>query len=157
MTVQGIDRAPSFGTWIAFCGLCVGMFMAVLDVQVVAASLPALGESLNIAPERLSWIQTGYLIAEVVAIPLTGLLTRVLGLRRLAVLSMAAFVLASIGCARSTTFGGLLFGRLLQGLAGGLLIPQVFSAGFVLFPGRGQALATIIAGVLAVLAPTTGP
>src|SRR5262245_65624678 len=99
MTVQGIDRAPSLGTWIAFCGLCVGMFMAVLDVQVVAASLPTIGAALTIAPEKLSWIQTGYLIAEVVAIPLTGLLTRALGLRRLAVLSLAAFVVAAIGCA----------------------------------------------------------
>jgi DHA2 family multidrug resistance protein len=157
MTAQSIDRAPTFATWSAFCALCVGMFMAVLDVQVVAASLPEIGAVLNIAPEKLSWIQTGYLIAEVVAIPLTGLLTRALGLRRLAVLSMSAFVVASIGCACSTTFAGLLSWRLLQGLAGGLLIPQVFAAGFVLFPGRGQALATTIAGVLAVLAPTIGP
>ena len=76
MTAQSIDRAPSFATWIAFCALCVGMFMAVLDVQVVAASLPAIGVDLLIASDKLSWIQTGYLIAEVVAIPLTGLLTR---------------------------------------------------------------------------------
>jgi MFS transporter, DHA2 family, multidrug resistance protein len=157
MTASSIDRAPAIGTWVAFCALCVGMFMAVLDVQVVAASLPTIRAALNIPAEQMSSIQTGYLIAEVVAIPLTGLFTRALGLRRLAVLSMAAFILASIGCALSATFGALLVWRLLQGLAGGLLIPQVFAAGFVLFPGRGQALATTIAGVLAVLAPTIGP
>jgi DHA2 family multidrug resistance protein len=133
------------------------MFMAVLDVQVVAASLPDIRAALSIRPDQMSWIQTSYLIAEVVAITLTGLLTRALGLRRLAVLSIAAFVATSIGCAMSGTFGALLFWRVLQGLAGGLLIPQVFAAGFVLFPGRGQALATTIAGVLAVLAPTIGP
>lgn len=157
MTAQTISPAPSLGTWVAFCGLCVGMFMAVLDVQVVAASLPEIRTALGIRPDQMSWIQTSYLIAEVVAIPLTGLLTRALGLRRLAVLSITAFVVTSIGCAVSVTFGALLSWRLLQGLAGGLLIPQVFAAGFVLFPGRGQALATTLAGVLAVLAPTIGP
>jgi len=157
MTADSSERTPTFATWVAFCALCVGMFMAVLDVQVVAASLPAIRAALNIPTEHMSSIQTGYLIAEVVAIPLTGLLTHALGLRRLAVLALAAFVLASIGCALSATFGGLLLWRLLQGLAGGLLIPLVFAAGFVLFPGRGQALATTLAGVLAVLAPTIGP
>ena len=62
-----------------------------------------------------------------------------------------------MGCASSGSFAGLLVWRVVQGLAGGLLIPQVFTAGFVLFPDRGQALATTIAGVLAVLAPTVGP
>jgi MFS transporter, DHA2 family, multidrug resistance protein len=157
MTAQAFSPAPSLGTWVAFCGLCVGMFMAVLDVQVVAASLPDIRAALSIRPDQMSWIQTSYLIAEVVAIPLTGLLTRALGLRRLAVLSIASFVATSIGCAMSGTFAALLFWRVSQGLAGGLLIPQVFAAGFVLFPSRGQALATTIAGVLAVLAPTIGP
>jgi MFS transporter, DHA2 family, multidrug resistance protein len=157
MTAQAFSPAPSLGTWVAFCGLCVGMFMAVLDVQVVAASLPDIRAALSIRPDQMSWIQTSYLIAEVVAIPLTGLLTRALGLRRLAVLSIASFVATSVGCAMSGTFAALLLWRILQGLAGGLLIPQVFAAGFVLFPSRGQALATTIAGVLAVLAPTIGP
>ena len=64
---------------------------------------------------------------------------------------------ASVGCAYSQSFAELLVWRVVQGFAGGLLIPQVFAGGFVLFPGRGQALATTIAGVLAVLAPTVGP
>jgi DHA2 family multidrug resistance protein len=79
MTTSSIDRAPAIGTWVAFCALCVGMFMAVLDVQVVAASLPTIRAALNIPAEQMSSIQTGYLIAEVVAIPLTGLFTRALG------------------------------------------------------------------------------
>jgi DHA2 family multidrug resistance protein len=133
------------------------MFMAILDVQVVAASLPTIQSALDMRPDLMSWIQTGYLIAEVVAIPLTGYLTRTLTMRWLSVLSLAIFVVASIGCALSGSFAVLLFWRIIQGLAGGLLIPQVFAAGFVLFPGPGQGLATTIAGVLAVLAPTLGP
>jgi DHA2 family multidrug resistance protein len=150
-------EAPSLRTWAAFGAMCVGMFMAILDVQVVASSLPTIQSALEIRPDQMSWLQTSYLIAEVVAIPLTGLLTRALTMRWLSVATLLVFTAASIGCACSGSLASLLAWRVVQGLAGGLLIPQVFAAGFVLFPGRGQALATTIAGVLAVLAPTVGP
>lgn len=131
--------------------------MAILDIQIVATSLPSIQEALAIRPDQMSWIQTGYLIAEVIAIPLTGWLTRVLSLRGLFVIATILFVIASAGCAASIGFTSLVGARIVQGFAGGVLIPIVFSAGFLLFPGRGQALATTLAGVLAVLAPTVGP
>jgi MFS transporter, DHA2 family, multidrug resistance protein len=160
MTVPGASyagAAPSLRTWAAFAAMCVGMFMAILDIQVVASSLPTIQSALGIRPDQMSWVQTSYLIAEVVAIPLTGLLTRALTMRWLSVATLAMFTVASVGCAASSSFAMLLAWRVVQGFAGGLLIPQVFAAGFVLFPDRGQALATTIAGVLAVLAPTIGP
>ena len=148
---------PPIAAWIGFIAMCIGMFMAILDIQIVATSLPSIQEALAIRPDQMSWIQTSYLIAEVVAIPLTGWLTRVLSLRGLFVVFTAVFVIASAACASSTGFASLVTARVVQGFAGGVLIPIVFSAGFLLFPGRGQALATTIAGVLAVLAPTVGP
>ena len=57
---------------IGFAMMCVGMFMAILDVQVVATSLPTIQSALDIPPDQMSWVQTAYLIAEVIAIPLTG-------------------------------------------------------------------------------------
>jgi len=147
----------TLGTWAAFAILCVGMFMAILDIQVVATSLPAIQEALVIDPSRMSWVQTAYLIAEVIAIPLTGLLTRALTLRWLFLTAMIVFTLASLGCAYSTSFSHLIAWRTVQGFAGGTLIPTVFSAVFLMFPDRSQALATTIAGVIAVLAPTIGP
>jgi DHA2 family multidrug resistance protein len=152
-----IAPAPSLAAWAGFAAMCVGMFMAILDIQVVATSLPTIRDALGIRQDQMSWIQTSYLVAEVIAIPLTGVLTRALTMRWLSVVTTAAFTLASIGCAYSGSFETLLFWRVAQGFAGGLLIPQVFSAGFALFPGRGQSTATTIAGVLAVLAPTLGP
>lgn len=137
--------------------MCVGMFMAILDIQVVATSLPSIQQSLAIRPDQMSWIQTSYLVAEVIAIPLTGWLTRVFTLRGLFVIATSFFVIASAACAASLGFASLVPARVAQGFAGGVLIPIVFSAGFLLFPERGQALATTIAGVLAVLAPTIGP
>ena len=148
---------PAPAIWLGFLLMCIGMFMAILDIQVVATSLPTIREALDISPEAMSWIQTAYLIAEVIAIPLTGLLTRVLTLRWLFVVAVFIFTTASIGCALSGNFVVLLIFRVVQGFAGGVLIPAVFSAVFLLFPARLHAVATTIAGVIAVLAPTLGP
>lgn len=153
---QPAVQSPLF-VWMGFLAMCIAMFMAILDIQVVATSLPTIQAALDIDPEQMSWIQTAYLIAEVVAIPLTGFLTRVLTMRWLFVVSLSLFVIASVGCAASSSFGALVGWRVLQGFSGGTLIPSVFSAVFLLFPERRQALATTLAGVLAVLAPTVGP
>jgi DHA2 family multidrug resistance protein len=148
---------PTAATWAAFLLMCLGMFMAILDIQVVATSLPTIQGALRISQDAMSWIQTAYLIAEVIAIPLTGLLTRVFTLRWLFTGAVALFTLASIGCALSGSFVMLLAFRVVQGFAGGVLIPAVFSAVFLLFPPRLHAVATTIGGVVAVLAPTIGP
>ena len=152
-----MDRPILLRTTIGFVVMCVGMFMAILDVQVVATSLPTIRSALDIGDSAMSWIQTAYLVAEVVAIPLTGLLTRVLTMRWLFVIAVSFFTAASLGCAQSESFGALVAWRVLQGFFGGTLIPAVFAAVFLLFPLRHQALATTLAGVLAVLAPTIGP
>ncbi len=144
-------------TWIGFGILCLGMFMAILDIQIVATSLPEIEEGLGIGKTQMSWVQTVYLIAEVIAIPLTGLLTRALSMRWLFVSAITLFTIASAGCAFSTTFTQLVSWRVLQGFAGGTLIPTVFTSVFLMFPRRSQALATTIGGVLAVMAPTVGP
>jgi DHA2 family multidrug resistance protein len=144
-------------TWSGFVLMCLGMFMAILDIQVVATSLPSIQDALAISREAMSWIQTAYLIAEIIAIPLTGWLTRVLTLRWLFVSAIGLFTLASIGCALSSSFAMLVSFRVLQGFAGGTLIPAVFSAVFLLFPIRLHPVATTMAGIMAVLAPTVGP
>jgi MFS transporter, DHA2 family, multidrug resistance protein len=147
----------AIATWAGFLLMCLGMFMAILDIQVVATSLPTIQSALAISPDAMSWIQTAYLIAEVIAIPLTGLLTRVLSLRWLFVVAVSLFTMASVGCAFSSSFAVLLVFRVAQGFCGGMLIPAVFSAVFLLFPPRLHAVATTIGGVVAVLAPTIGP
>jgi MFS transporter, DHA2 family, multidrug resistance protein len=149
---------PPIPRWFGFVAACVGMFMAILDIQVVVTSLPVIEKYLQIGADEMSWIQTSYLIAEVIAIPLTGLLMRVFSMRWLLVAALVTFTLASLGCAASGGFADLLVWRVLQGIAGGLLIPLVFSSIFLLFPvGFQQTTATTIGGFLAVLAPTLGP
>ena len=75
-TENNATSSVTAATWIGFAMMCIGMFMAILDVQVVATSLPTIQQALNIAQDQMSWIQTAYLIAEIIAIPLTGFLTR---------------------------------------------------------------------------------
>jgi MFS transporter, DHA2 family, multidrug resistance protein len=157
MGVSTSSAMPDASVWTAFLLMCLGMFMAILDIQVVATSLPAIQEALGISRGAMSWIQTAYLIAEVIAIPLTGLFTRVLTLRWLFAVAVGVFTLASIGCAFSGDLSTLLLFRIVQGFSGGVLIPAVFSAVFMLFPSRLHAVATTIGGVVAVLAPTVGP
>src|SRR6202165_5160001 len=144
-------------TWFGFVPMCLGMFMAILDIQVVATSLPTIQDALAISRDAMSWLQTAYLIAEIIAIPLTGWLTRVLTLRWLFVIAISLFTLASVGCAFSGSFATLVSFRVVQGFAGGALIPAVFSAVFLLFPIRSHPAATTMAGIMAVLAPTVGP
>ena len=144
--------------WLGFAGLCIAMFMAVLDIQIVITSLTVIEEALKIGADRMSWIQTSYLIAEIVTIPLTGLLMRVMSLRKLVIVAISLFTAASVGCALSNGFVMLISFRVLQGMAAGVLMPIVFAAVFLLFkPGTQQALATVLGGVVAVIAPSTGP
>jgi DHA2 family multidrug resistance protein len=155
-TTRSEERVP-ITTWIGFSAMSLGMFMAILDIQVVATSLPAISKALEIEPDRMSWVQTAYLIAEVISIPLTGWLTRLLTMRGLFVTATAIFTIASVACAFSAGFASLTTWRVVQGLAGGTLIPLVFTAVFLMFPQRVEPVATTIAGMLAVLAPTIGP
>ncbi|HSZ75713.1 MAG TPA: DHA2 family efflux MFS transporter permease subunit, partial [Rhizomicrobium sp.] len=152
------DGKPvTIAAWLGFLAMCVGMFMAILDIQVVATSLPDMAKALNIPQDKLSWIQTSYLIAEIIAIPLTAFLTRAMSVRWLFAGSTLAFTIASIGCAMSNDFVSLITLRTIQGFCGGALIPAVFTSIFVLFPSKREAVATTIAGTFAMIAPTIGP
>ncbi|MGQ3230966.1 MAG: MFS transporter, partial [Blastomonas fulva] len=86
-----------FLPWFGFLCMCIGMFMAILDIQIVATSLPTIQKALGISPERMIWVQTAYLTSEIVAIPLTGYLTARLGMRWLFVCAISVFTLASAG------------------------------------------------------------
>ena len=153
-----VPRLSETRKWLGFAGLCVAMFMAVLDIQIVITSLGVIEKALKIGADRMSWIQTSYLIAEIVTIPLTGLLMRVFSLRKLVIVAITLFTAASIGCALSTGFASLISFRVIQGMAAGVLMPTVFAAVFLLFrQGTEQALATVLAGVVAVIAPSMGP
>jgi DHA2 family multidrug resistance protein len=83
---------------LAFACMCVGMFIALLDIQIVSASLRDIGGGLSAGADETAWVQTSYLIAEIVVIPLSGWLARVFSTRWLFCASAVGFTLASLLC-----------------------------------------------------------
>jgi DHA2 family multidrug resistance protein len=143
--------------WLGFTAMCLGLFMAILDIQIVAAALPRIATSLHARLDQLSWVQTSYLITEIIAIVLSGRLAQAASTRWLFTGASLGFVLTSLGCGLSHDFVALISWRTLQGLFAGSMIPTVFAAGYKMFPKSVHARAILIAGGLAMLAPSVGP
>ena len=142
---------------IGFFAMAFGMFMAILDIQIVSASLSQIQAGLSASAEEISWVQTSYLIAEVVMIPLSGYLSRLLSTRILFVLSASSFTLMSLFCAMSTSIEEMIVFRALQGFLGGAMIPTVIAGSYIMF-GQGRATGvSVFVGLIATLAPTVGP
>src|SRR6188768_200072 len=112
---------------IAFLAMVFGMFMAILDIQIVSASLSEIQAGLAASSDEIAWVQTSYLIAEVVMIPLSGMLSRVLSTRILFAISCGTFTAASLLCATAGSIGEMVTWRVLQGFLGGAMIPTVFA------------------------------
>ena len=140
-----------------FLAMVFGMFMAILDIQIVSASLSEIQAGLSASGDEIPWVQTSYLIAEVVMIPLSGLLARALSTRVLFTASAVGFTLASALCATATTIDQMIIYRALQGFIGGGMIPSVFAVAFSLFPVSKRNIVSPMIGLVATLAPTIGP
>jgi DHA2 family multidrug resistance protein len=141
----------------AFASMCLGMFIALLDIQIVSASLRDIGGGLSAGADDTAWVQTSYLIAEIVVIPLSGWLSRVFSTRWLFAVSAAGFTLTSLLCGLAWDIQSMIVFRAAQGLLGGSMIPMVFTTAFVFFEGKQRVVAAATIGALASLAPTLGP
>lgn len=148
-----LDRRRTF----AFFCMVFGMFMAILDIQIVSASLAEIQAGLSASSEEISWVQTSYLIAEVIMIPLSGTLSRVLSTRWMFTISAGGFTFMSLMCATSTSIEQMIVWRALQGFIGGGMIPTVFASAFTIFPPEKRPVISPIIGLVATLAPTVGP
>ncbi|HEY2083277.1 MAG TPA: MFS transporter, partial [Verrucomicrobiae bacterium] len=137
--------------------MCVGMFMALLDIQIVASSLQDIGGGLSAAQDQISWVQTAYLIAEICMIPLSGWLTRVFSTRWLFTASAAGFTAASLLCGLAWNIQSMIVFRALQGLLGASMIPTVFTSSFHYFQGARRVYSAAVIGTIASVAPTLGP
>ena len=157
MTANPLAAMSERTKLLVFGIMALGMFMSLLDVQIVAASLPEIESGLSAGADEGSWVQTSYLIAEIVMIPLSAFLSRAFSTRWLFTVSAAAFTVSSIACGFAWNLDVMIACRAVQGFVGGAMVPTVFATGFVLFQGKKQALIPAILGVVATLAPTLGP
>jgi len=141
----------------AFAAMSVGFFIALLDIQIVSASLGEIAGGLSAGPDEIAWVQTSYLIAEIVVIPLSGWLSRVMSTRWLFCASAAGFTATSLLCGWAWDIQSMIVFRGLQGFLGGSMIPTVFTTAFVYFGGQQRVIAAAVIGSISSLAPTLGP
>jgi DHA2 family multidrug resistance protein len=145
------------GEWTGFMAMVVGMFMAILDIQIVASSLMQIQAGLSASADEIIWVQSAYLIAEVVMIPLSGWLSRAFSTRILFTVSCVGFTLMSFMCALAWDLNSMIVFRALQGFIGGAMIPTVFATIFILFPPAMRPMMSIVIGLVVTVAPTAGP
>jgi len=148
---------PLARKYLIFGIMAFGQFMALIDIQIVAASLNDVQAGLSAGPDEISWVQTGYLMAELVMIPFAAFLAQALSTRWLFVLSAGLFTLASALCGMAWDIHSMTAFRVIQGFVGGAMVPTVFATGFALFTGKQRAMIPAILGMISVLAPTLGP
>src|SRR6266404_3213644 len=142
---------------VAFLIMVFGMFMSILDIQIVSASLSDIQAGLSASSSEVSWVQTSYLIAEVIAIPLSGFMSRALGTRLLFAISASGFTIASFLCGFASTIEQMIVWRAVQGFLGAGMIPTVFASAYTVFPRSKFYIVGPIIGLVATLAPTIGP
>jgi DHA2 family multidrug resistance protein len=153
------ERPMTFKDWLAVFGCILGAFMAILDIQITNASIQQITGGLGATIEDASWISTSYLVAEIVIIPLSGWLSKVLSFRRYLIWTSVLFLVFSVCCGFAWNLPSMIVFRALQGLTGGALIPLAFQVILALPPSKrtiGMALFSITATFAPAIGPTVG-
>jgi len=156
---SGASTAPKadLAAWIAVAAGTIGALMATLDISIVNSSLPTIQGEIGASGSEGTWIATAYLVAEIIVIPLTGWLARVFGLRNLLLGTVTLFAGFSMLCGLSNDLVTMIFGRVGQGLAGGVLIPTAMTIIATRLPPAQQPVGTAAFGAVAILGPVVGP
>jgi DHA2 family multidrug resistance protein len=144
-------------TWIAVFGATLGAFMAVLNIQIVNASLTNIQGAIGAGIDDGGWISTSYLIAEIIVIPLSGWLAQVFSIRTYLLTNAVLFLAFSAACALAQNLSQMIVLRALQGFAGGVLIPIAFTLIITLLPKAKQSIGLAAFAVSATFAPAIGP
>jgi DHA2 family multidrug resistance protein len=149
--------SASAADWIAVIAGALGALMATLDTSITNTALPQIQGEIGASGTEGTWIGTGYLVAEVVMIPLAAWLTQLLGLRRFLLVSTIAFVLFSMLCGVANSLPQMIIGRIGQGFFGGALIPMAQVIVRTRLPQRQMPVGMSIFGVIVLLGPVLGP
>ena len=152
--------APSEGAphkyLIAFA-VVLAALMQVIDISIVNVALPDMMGNLGASLDEIAWVSTGYILASVIIIPLTGWLGDFFGRKRYFVGSIVIFTVSSFLCGASHTLGALVFWRIIQGLGGGALMTVSQAVLFESFPRREAGTAMALFGLGVMVGPTIGP
>lgn len=147
----------SLKMWSAVIGSTLGAFMAVLNIQIVNASLADIQGAIGAGTDDGGWISTSYLIAEIVVIPLSAWLARVFSLRSYLLANAILFLIFSVACAFAANLQQMIILRAIQGFSGGVLIPMAFTIIITLLPKAKQPVGLALFALSATFAPAIGP
>ena len=148
---------PQINPWLIAIAVMSSTFMEVLDTTVVNVSLPHIAGSLSASTDEATWTLTSYLVANAIILPMTGWLAGRFGRKRLLIMAVTGFTVASFFCGLAPSLPFLIIFRVIQGACGGGLQPLSQAILLESFPPekRGQAMAFWALGI--VVAPMLGP
>jgi MFS transporter, DHA2 family, multidrug resistance protein len=158
-TAQGAapEQQPTWRDWVGVMAMVTGLFLSIMDVQIVTSSLTQIQGGLSASGDEIAWVQTAYLIAHVVMVPFSGMLSRILSTRVTFVAAALGFTAASALCATATSLGEMILWRATQGFFGGAVTPSVFPVVYTKFRGKQLATALVLISVILNLSSTLGP
>jgi MFS transporter, DHA2 family, multidrug resistance protein len=157
ITAGAQAQLPTLRDWLGVLAMVVGLFMAIMDVQIVTSSLTQIQGGLSASADEISWVQTSYLIADVIMVPLSGTLSRLLSTRVLFVAAALGFTGASALCATATSLGQMIVFRAMQGFSGGAMMPLVFPVIYTKFRMPQLATVMVLISLILNLSSTLGP
>jgi len=135
----------------------LGVIMAIIDTSIVNVALPNMAGNLGAATDEISWVATGYILANVVIMPLNGWLTALLGRKRFYATSLVIFTVSSLLCGTAHDVTTLIVWRIVQGIGGGALQPTAQAIMFESYPPAKRGSAMAIFGMGAMVGPAIGP
>jgi DHA2 family multidrug resistance protein len=135
----------------------LGVIMAIIDTSIVNVALPNMAGNLGAATDEISWVATGYILANVIIMPLNGYLTALLGRKAFYAVSLIIFTASSLMCGTAGDVWTLVFWRVIQGLGGGALQPTAQAILFETYPVEKRGAAMAIFGMGAMVGPAIGP
>src|SRR6266849_5910636 len=152
-----MTERPPVNKWLVTLSITFGTLMGAIDASIVNVAVPHLMGSLGVTVEQITWVTTGFVIATVMVMPLTGFLARLFGQKRIYMISLFLFIVGSALCGLAHTLPLLVFFRILQGLGAGALQPTEQAILRQTFPPQEQGMAMALFGMAVVLGPAFGP
>jgi DHA2 family multidrug resistance protein len=153
----GADSQPTWRDWAGVLAMVTGLFLAIMDVQIVSSSLTQIQGGLSASADEIAWVQSAYLIAAVVMVPFSGTLSRLLSTRVTFVIAALGFTLASVLCATATNLNQMILYRAMQGFCAGAITPSVFPVVYTRFRGPKLPTMLVMISIILNLSSTLGP
>jgi DHA2 family multidrug resistance protein len=160
--LPGLSRSTSASEihanrFIIAMTVTLGCVLELVDTSIVNVAIPHMMGTLGASLDEITWVSIGYVVANVIVMPISGFLSHVFGRRNYFILSILLFTVSSFACGSASSLGALVFWRIVQGLGGGGLIATAQTTIFEVFPRKEIATGMAIFGMGIMTGPMLGP